>query len=78
MEVVKVEGGVAVLLSEDFGDSDILEFVIEVGPFVVKSNHVFDTFLMLLLERYGGGGLGREVRCRCMFRTGYLRCCLLG
>jgi len=35
MEVVEVEGGVAVLLSEHLGDGNVLEFVIEKGPFVV-------------------------------------------
>ena len=58
MEVVEVEGGSAVFLPEDSGDSDVLESVIEVGPFVIESDHVFDTFFMLLLERCGGGGLG--------------------
>jgi len=56
--MVKIEGGGTVFLSEGSGDGDVLEFVIEVGPFVVKSDHVFDTFLTLLLERCGGGGLG--------------------
>jgi len=78
MEMVKVEGGGTVFLSEDFCDSDVLEFVFEVGPFVIESDHVFDAFLMLLLERCGGGGLGGGVRCRCTFRTGYLRCHLSG
>jgi len=58
MEMVKVEGGIAIFLSEDSGDGDILESVIEVGPFIVESDHVFDTFFTLLLERCGGGGLG--------------------
>ena len=58
MEVVEVEGGSAIFLSEDSGDGDVFESVIEVGPFVIESDHVFDTFLTLLLERYGGGGLG--------------------
>ena len=58
MEMVKIEGGGTIFLSEDSGDGDVLESVIEVGPFLVESDHVFDTFLMLLLERYGGGGLG--------------------
>ena len=57
MEVVKVKGGVTIFLSEYFGNRGILEFVIEEGPLVAKSDHVFDTFLMFLLERYGGGGL---------------------
>jgi len=58
VEVVKIEGGSTVFLSEDSGDGDVLEFVIEVGPFVIESDHVLDTFLTLLLERCGGGGLG--------------------
>jgi len=78
MEMVKVEGGIAILLSEYLGDGNVLEFVFEEGPFVVKSDHGFDTFFTLLLERCGGGGLRGGVRCRCTFRTGYLRCCLLG
>jgi len=74
MEMVKVEGGIAILLSEHLGDGNVFEFVIEEGPFVVKSGHGFDTFLTLLLERCGGGGLRGGVRCRCTFRTGYLQC----
>ena len=73
MEVVEVEGGSAVFLSEDSGDGDVFEFVIEVGPFVIESDHVFDTFFTLLLERCGGGGLGEGVRCQCMFRTDCLQ-----
>ena len=56
--MVEIEGGSAIFPSEDSGDSDVLEFVIEVDPFVVESDHVFDAFLTLLLERYGGGCLG--------------------
>jgi len=78
MEMVKVEGGIAILLSEYLGDGNVLEFVFEEGPFVVKSDHGFDTFFTLLLERCGGGGLRGGVQCRCTFRTGYLRCCLSG
>jgi len=58
VKVVEIEGGSAIFLSEDFGDGDVLESVIEVGPFVIESDHIFDTFLTLLLERCGGGGLG--------------------
>jgi len=58
VEVVEIEGGSAVFLPEDSSDSDVLESVIEVGPFVVESDHVSDTFFTLLLERCGGGGLG--------------------
>jgi len=58
VEVVEVEGSGAVFLSEDSGDGDVLKSVIEVGPFVIESDHVFDAFFTLLLERCGGGGLG--------------------
>ena len=58
MEVVEIEGGSTVFLSEDSCDGNVLESIIEVGPFVVESDHVFDTFFTLLLERCGGGGLG--------------------
>jgi len=57
VEVVKVEGGIAVLLSEHSGDCGILKLIVKEGPLVTKSDHVFDTFLTLLLQRYGGGGL---------------------
>jgi len=57
MEMVKVEGGIAVFLSEYFCDSDVFEFVVEEGPFVIESDHGFDAFFTLLLERCGGGGL---------------------
>ena len=69
VKVVKVEGGVAVFLSEYFGDGDGFELVSEEGPFVAESDHGFDTFLMLLLERYGGGGLQGGVQCQCTVRT---------
>ena len=58
MEVVEVEGSSAIFLSEDSGDGDVFEFVIEVGPFGIESDHVFDAFFTFLLERCGGGGLG--------------------
>jgi len=58
VEMVKIEGGGTVFLSEDSGNGDVLEFVIEVDPFIIESDHVFDTFFTLLLERCGGGGLG--------------------
>jgi len=58
MEVVKIKGGGTVFLSEDSSDSDVLESVIKVGPFVIELDHVFDAFFTLLLERCGGGGLG--------------------
>jgi len=78
MEVVKVEGGIAIFLSKYLGDIDILESFVEEGPFVIESDHGFNAFLTLLLERYGGGDLRGGVRCRCTFRTGYLRCRLSG
>jgi len=57
VEMVKIKGGGTIFLSENSGDGDVLESVIEVGPFVIESNHIFDTFLTLLLERCGEGGL---------------------
>ena len=73
MEVIEVKGGIAVFLSEHFGDGGVLEFVVKEGPLVTKSDHVFDTFLTFLLERRGGGVLRGGVRYRCIARTG---CCL--
>jgi len=58
VEVVEVEGSVTVFLSEHSGDGGVLELVVKKGPFVTKSDHGFDALLTLLLERYGGGGLG--------------------
>jgi len=78
MEMVKVEGGIAILLSEHSGDDSVLEFVVEDSPFIVEVDHGFNAFFTLLLERCGGDGLRGGVRCWCMFRTGYLRCHLLG
>jgi len=78
MEMVKVEGGIAIFLSEHLGDVNVLEFVVEEGPFVIELDHGFDAFFMLLLERCGGGGLRGGVRYQCTFRTGYLRCRLSG
>jgi len=49
MKVVEIESGIAILLSEHFGNSGVLEFSIEEGPLIAKSGHVFDTFLTLLL-----------------------------
>ena len=57
MEVIEIEGGSAVFLSEDSGDGDVLEFIGEIGPFVIESDHILDAFFTLLLERCGGGGL---------------------
>jgi len=73
MEMIEVEGGVAVFLSECFGNSGGCEFVSEESPLVAKLDHVFDTFFTLLLERCGGGGLRGGVLCQCIARTG---CCL--
>ena len=74
MEVVEIKGGVAVLLSEHFGDSISFEFVTEEGPLVTEPGHDLDTFLTLLLERCGGGGLRGGVRC---WYTARIDCCLL-
>jgi len=71
MKVIEIESGIAVLLSEHFGDNSVLEFSIEEGPLVTKSGHVLDTFLTLLLGRCGGGGLGQGVWHRCTGQTGY-------
>jgi len=70
VEVIEVEGGVTVFLSECSGDGKVCKFVGKKGPLVAKSDHVFDTFLTLLLERYGGGVLRGGVQCRCTVRTG--------
>jgi len=78
MEVVEVKSGIAVFLPEYPGDIDVFEFIIEEGPFVVESDHGFNAFFTFLLERCGGGGLRRGVRCQCMFRTGCLQCRLSG
>ena len=78
MEVVEVEGGITVFLSEYLGDIVVLESFVEEDPFVVKSDHGFNAFLTFLLERCGGGDLRGGVRCRCTFRTGCLRCRLSG
>jgi len=72
MKVVDVKGGVAVFLSEHSGNCNVLEFVIEEGPFVTESDHSFNAFLTFLLERYGGGGLRGGVRYWYRFRTGCL------
>ena len=58
MKVIKVKGGIAVFLSERSGNGDIFELVGEEVPFVVKSNHDFNTFFTLRFERYGEGDLG--------------------
>jgi len=73
VEVVEIEGSSAVFPSEDFGDGDVLDFVIEIGPFVIESDHIFDAFFTLLLERCGEGGLGGQVQRRCRFRTDCLQ-----
>jgi len=71
MEMVEVEGGIAVFLSKHLGNGGILEPIVEDGPFVAKSDHGFSAFLTLLLERCGGCGLRGGVHYLCMFRTGY-------
>jgi len=55
VEVVEIEGGIAVLLSEYFSNWNVLEIIVEEGPLVTKSDHVLDTLLTFLLERCGGG-----------------------
>jgi len=50
VEMVKIEGGGTIFLSEDSGDGDVFESVIEIGPFIIESDHVFNAFLTLLLE----------------------------
>ena len=69
MEVVKVKGSIAVLLSENSSNRSVLESVIKEGPLVAKLDHVFDTFLMLLLEQGGGDGLRGGIRCWYTART---------
>ena len=71
MEVVKIEGGIAVLLSEHPGDRGVLEPIVEEGPFVTKLDHIFDALLTFLLERCRGGGLGEGVWCWCIVWIGY-------
>jgi len=61
IEVVKVEGGVAIFLSEHLGNCGVLEPSAEDSPLVTESDHIFDTFLTLLLEQCEGGGLGQGV-----------------
>jgi len=58
VEMVEVEGGIAVLSSEHSGDCGVFELIVKDGPLVTKSDYVFDTFFTLLLERYGDSGLG--------------------
>jgi len=70
MEVIEVEGGITIFLSEHLGNSDILEFGIENSPFVTKSGHVLDIFFMLLLGQCGGGGLGQGVQYQYTVQTG--------
>jgi len=50
MEMIKVEGGIAVFLSEHSGDGCVLEFIVEEDPLVVESDHSFDTFLRFFLS----------------------------
>jgi len=53
VEVVEVEGGIAVLLSEHSSNGSILEPIVKEGPLVAESDHVLNTFFTLLLERCG-------------------------
>ena len=50
MEVVEIEGSVAVFLSEYFGDVNGFEFIGKEGPLVAESDHGFDTFFTLHFE----------------------------
>jgi len=50
VEMVKIKGGIAVLLSKHSGNCSILELIVKEGPLVTKSDHVLDTFFMLPLE----------------------------
>ena len=70
MKVIEVEGSVAVFLPEHPSNCGILESVVKEGPLVTKLDHIFDTFLTLLLERYGGGGLKGGVQHQCAAQTG--------
>jgi len=70
VEVVKVKGGIAVFLSEHSGNRSVLELIIEEGPLIAKSDHIFDTLLTFLLEQCGGGGLVQEVQYQCIAQTG--------
>jgi len=69
MEVIEVKGGVAILLPEHFCDSSVLELGTVDDPLVTKPSHILNAFLTLLLEQYGGGGLGQGVQCRCTVWT---------
>jgi len=50
VEMVEVEGGIAVFSSEHPGDCNVLEPIVEDGPLVAESDHILDTFFTLLLE----------------------------
>jgi len=63
VEVIKIEGSIAIFSSEHSGNCDILEFVIKEGPLVAKSNHILNTLLTFLLERCGEGDLRGGVWC---------------
>jgi len=70
MEVIEVEGGIAVLLSEHPGNGSVLELSTVDGPLVTKPSYVLNTFLTLLLEQYRGGGLVQGVWHQCTVPTG--------
>jgi len=66
--MVKIKGGIAVLLSKHSGDCSILEPIVKEGPLVTESDHILDTFFTLPLEQCGG------VQHQCIAQTD---CCLL-
>jgi len=49
MEIIEVQGGIAVLPSKHSGNCGILELSIEDSPLVAKSDHILDTLFMFLL-----------------------------
>ena len=50
VEVIEIEGGIAILLSEHSSDVDGFESITDYGPFVAKSDHIFDALFTFLLE----------------------------
>jgi len=74
VEVIEVEGSVAVFLSEHFGNCGVLEPSTIDGPLITELDHLLDTFFTFLLERCGGGDLGQGIWQWYSALTG---CCLL-
>jgi len=79
MKMIEIEGSIAVLLPEHFGNIGVLEFSIEEGPVVAKSGHVSNTFLSFFLgdveevvwfKESGIGVLVRLVVVFCFFCVG--------